>query len=301
LKNLFLFLIPTLIWGSTWYAIKFQLGVVDPVVSVVYRFFLAGMLLLGYCKIRGVNLKFSVKDHIRIIVQGVLLFGINYWLVYYAETFVPSGLVAIIFSTIVFMNSLNGYFFLKSKINIRVLTGGLLGIVGSWLLFDKELSNFTFANSSGVAILIAFVAAYFASLGNITSAYNQTKQIPVMQSNGFAMLYGAASMFLVALFLGKEFTFHFNFEYGISLFYLSVFGSIIAFGAYLTLIGNIGADRAAYVAVIAPVIALVISTVFENYQWSLISFAGALTVLVGNVIALTGKKHIKTKQEVVCE
>jgi len=301
LKNIFLFLIPTLIWGSTWYAIKFQLGVVDPVVSVVYRFFLAGILLLLYCKIKGVNLKFSFKDHIRIVIQGVLLFGINYWLVYYAETSVPSGLVAIIFSTIVFMNSLNGYFFLKSPINIRVLIGGLLGILGSWFLFYKELSGLTLSNSSGVAILIAFVAAYFASLGNITSAYNQTKQIPVMQSNGFAMLYGAVSMFLVAIFLGKEFTFHFTFSYGASLLYLSVFGSIIAFGAYLTLIGNIGADRAAYVAVIAPVIALIISTVFENYKWNLTSFAGALTVLAGNVIALTGKKHIKSKQEVVCE
>jgi len=301
LKNLFLFLIPTLIWGSTWLAIKFQLGNIDPLVSVVYRFALASVILLLFCKLRGINLKFSKKNHIYMFLQGILLFGINYWFVYLAEQSVPSGLVAIIFSTIVFMNSVNSKFFLKIKINMQVLIGGLLGIIGSGLLFYKELSTFSLSNNAGIAIGIAFISAYFASLGNITSAYNQSKNIPVMPSNGFAMFYGAMSMLVIALILGKEFSFQFSYNYTLSLLYLSIFGSIIAFGAYLTLIGNIGAGKAAYVAVIAPVIALILSTVFENYHWHLYSFIGATVILAGNLVALTGKKTKKIKQEIICE
>lgn len=300
MKNVFLFVVPTAIWGSTWLAIKFQLGDIDPIISVVYRFLIAGLLLLIYSKIKGVNLKFSKKVHYLMVLQGFLLFGINYWLVYVAEESVPSGLVAIIFSTIVFMNSINGKIFLKSQISNRVLIGGMLGIIGSGLLFYKELTSFTLSNKAGIAIGIAFISAYFASLGNIASAYNQKQKIPVMQSNGFAMIYGASIMFLVALILGKEFSFNFNLTYSLSLLYLSIFGSIIAFGAYLTLVGNIGADKAAYVAVIAPVIALILSTIFENYNWSLTSFFGSVVILAGNAIALT-KRKIKLQQEVVCE
>lgn len=200
MKNIFLFLIPTAVWGSTWLVIKFQLGTVDPIVSVVYRFFLAGIVLLLYCYFKKINLKFTKKHHLLMVLQGLLLFGINYWLVYVAEESVQSGLVAIIFSTIVFMNSLNGKIFLKTKISKTVLLGGFLGIVGSGLLFYKELINFTFSNKAGIAIGIAFISAYFASLGNITSAHNQKQKIPVMSSNGFAMIYGATSMLIVAIF-----------------------------------------------------------------------------------------------------
>lgn len=301
MKNIFLFLIPTAIWGSTWLVIKFQLGKVDPIVSVVYRFFLAGIILLLYCYFKKINLKFTKKHHLLMVLQGCLLFGINYWLVYVAEESVQSGLVAIIFSTIVFMNSLNGKIFLKTKISKTVLIGGFLGIVGSGFLFYKELIHFTFSNKAGIAIGLAFISAYFASMGNITSAHNQKQKIPVMSSNGFAMIYGATSMLIVAIILGKEFNFQFTYNYSLSLIYLAIFGSIIAFGTYLTLIGNIGADKAAYVAVIAPVIALILSTIFEDYHWSLTSFLGAIIILSGNLIVLTKRKTKVIKQEVIFE
>ena len=290
MKNTFLYIIPVLIWGSTWLTIKFQLGVVDPMVSVGYRFLLAGIILLSFCKLRGLNLKYSAKEHFFMALLGFFLFGVNYWLVYIAELEITSGLVAIVFSTIVFLNSVNGAIFLKSKINIKVISGGILGIIGVGLLFKDELLLLNLSSTGLVALMYAFISAYLASLGNIISAYNQKIKLPVMQTNGFSMMYGSLLMFAIVLILGKNFTFDISFSYIASLSYLVIFGSIIAFGAYLTLVGKIGADKAANATLAIPIIAMIFSTIFEGYNWTLFSFIGVSLVFVGNFIALKKKK-----------
>ncbi|MEO1254052.1 MAG: DMT family transporter, partial [Bacteroidota bacterium] len=134
-----LFIIPALIWGSTFYVIKFQLGVVDPTWSVSYRFILAGLLLLTFAKFKGLNLRFSLKDHRFIFLQGLLLFGLNYWLVYIAEEILVSALVAISFSMIIFLNILFGSLFLHRKTEKKVFLGAVIGVVGTVLLFRNEL------------------------------------------------------------------------------------------------------------------------------------------------------------------
>ena len=139
MKNFILFSIPSLIWGSTWLIIKFQLGVVDPVVSVFYRFFLAAIILFLYCRIVGLDLRYKSKDHFFIALQGFFLFGINYWLVYVAEIHLKSGLVAILFSLIIFLNIFNGAIFLRSPVRRRVLAGGALVIVGTAFVFQQDL------------------------------------------------------------------------------------------------------------------------------------------------------------------
>ena len=130
LKNLFLFLTSCLIWGSTWLIIKFQLGVVDPLVSVTYRFLLAGLILLIYSKLKKINLKYGLKDHFWLAMQGVFLFGINYWLVYLAEVNLTSALVAVVFSTLVFMNVINGLIFLRTPIKRHMSIGAVVGMSG---------------------------------------------------------------------------------------------------------------------------------------------------------------------------
>ncbi len=281
-----LFFIPALIWGSTWLVIKFQLGNVDPLVSVIYRFFLASIILLIYCKIRGLDMKFSKKDHLFLALQGNLLFGINYWVVYVAEQTIPSGIVALIFSSIVFLNSINSRIFLKVPIKKQLILAGIIGVGGLFLIIKEEITSFSFGDETLIAVLLAMSGAFLASLGNITSGYNQKRGIPVIQGNAYSMLYGGGVLFIVSLFLSKEFTFDFSFSYIASLVYLVVFGSIIAFTAYLTVLGKIGADRVAYVALIVPVIAMILSTIFEDYRWSIIPFIGVILVLIGNYIAL---------------
>ena len=181
MKNFILFSIPALIWGSTWLAIKYQLGVVDPLVSVSYRFLLAAIILFAYCSITGMNLRYSVKQHLFMALQGLLLFGVNYWLVYLAEVHFASGLVAVLFSTVIFFNIINGAVFLKSKIRLNVLLSSLLGFIGIILVFKDVLFGFTFSSVESSALLLAGISIVIASLGNITSAYNQKKNSPLFK------------------------------------------------------------------------------------------------------------------------
>jgi drug/metabolite transporter (DMT)-like permease len=290
LKNLILFSASSIIWGSTWLAIKFQLGLVDPIISVSYRFILASFILLLFCRISGLNLKYNVKEHLFIALQGFFLFGINYWLVYLAEIHLPSGLVAVIFSMIIFFNIFNGAIFLRSPIRLRVIAGAALGIVGIGLVFKQDLLSFSLASDNSLALVIAGLGALTASLGNIISGHNQKTNLPVIQTNAFGMMYGALFMLIIALIMGKHFSFEISYAYIGSLLYLSIFGSIIAFTCYLTLLGKIGADKAAYVTLIIPVIALILSTIFEEYTWTLYAFVGVALILIGNMLVFKKMK-----------
>ncbi|XWN36379.1 MAG: DMT family transporter [Balneola sp.] len=291
MKNLLLFITPVLIWGSTWYVIKFQVGNVDAMLSVAYRFGIAGVLMLIVCSLWKMKMNFTKKEHQFILLQGLLIFGFNYWLVYNSELYLTSGLVGLIFSLLVFLNIINGRIFLKTPFENKVIIGGFLGLIGTGMVFWEDLSHFSFTDGKIIGLCFAVGGTYLASLGNITSARNQKAGIPVIQSNAFGMVYGAIAMFVIAVILGKEIRFEVSQSYVFSLLYLAIFGSVIAFGAFMTLIGNIGASKAAYVSLVAPVIALTISTFLEDYTWSAISLSGAVMILIGNVIALRVSKN----------
>lgn len=285
------YLLTVLIWGSTWFAIKFQLGVVHESVSLVYRFGLAALLLLAWCQLRGVRMRFEPKEHLAMAAQGACLFSVNYLLFYWCTGLITSGLVAIIFSTVIVMNIINGAIFLGRRVQGIVLLGALVGLLGITLVFWHEIadSRVRSAAASGDVLAglgIGLLATFSASLGNILSARNQAKGLPVLQTNAFGMAYGTLLMVFYAGLTGQTFAFEWSLPYVSSLLYLSVFGSIIAFGAYLTLVGRIGADRAAYATVLFPLVALVISSLFEGYEWTPMALGGILLVLLGNVLVV---------------
>ena len=294
-KNWFLFLIATLIWGSTWFTIKFQLGNVNPILSVAYRSMLAGIILIIIAWISKFRLRFSAKDHFFLFLQGILMYGINYWMVYLAEQSLKSGLVAVIFSLMIFFIILFNRLLLKSPFKMSVLMGAILGVAGTALLFADELSHIGLQGELYTALSFSIVSMILAALGNVVSAYNLRSNIPVLQINAFGMLYGAVVLFIVALFRGIQFTFDFKYEYIFSLIYLAVFGSVIAFTAYTKLLHNIGPDRSGYVILITPVIAMLMSTIFENYIWQKSAFAGILLLIAGNFVVMKKKMVITVK------
>jgi drug/metabolite transporter (DMT)-like permease len=286
MPDLVLYLITVLIWGSTWLAITFQLGAVDPAVSIAYRFGLAAVLLILYARVRGLSLRFNLRQHAFIALQGLMLFSVNYILVYLAEGYLTSGLVAIIFSMVVILNMLFGALLLGDKIHARVVVGALLGLSGLAMIFWPELKRFAFDSQRTLGLLMAGVGSVSASLGNITSARNQRHGLPVIQVNAIGMAYGTLFMVLLVLLRGAPLRFEISTGYILSLLYLAIFGSVIAFGTYLTLLGRIGPGRAAYVTVLFPVIALLLSTLFEGLSWTPAGGIGALLVLAGNVLVL---------------
>lgn len=245
-----------MIWGTTWLAIKFQLGSVDPMVSVLYRFVAAAMILIFYCKLLGLRMRFQLKDH-------------------------------------VFMNMINGALLMGSPIRLSVVVGGGVGIVGIVFVFWPEISAFSLSDKAAIGVLLAAVSTFMASLGNIISARHQKYDLPVIQTNAYGMAYGAVIMGIIAIASGRRFGFEMTFPYVSSLSFLSLFGTVIAFGSYLKLIGKIGADRAAYATMLFSIVALAISTVYEGYQWSAHNIIGMVLVLIGNALVLNKKALLK--------
>jgi len=291
MQNTLLYLVTVFIWGSTWLAITYQLGVVPPEWSVAYRFFLAAALLFIYSKLRGLQLRFTLREQFFIALQGLLLFSANYILVYYSELYITSGMVSVLFSSIIVFNVFFGALLLRSPVRGRVLLGSLVGISGLALIFWPEMQGVDLQGTRLLGLGLALLSALSASLGNIVSARNQQNRLPVIQTNAYGMLYGAILTSVVALLRGAPLAFDGSAGYLGSLFYLALFGSVIAFGSYLTLLGRIGADRAAYVTVLFPVIALLLSALFENLQLDWVQFSGFALVILGNGLVVNWRQQ----------
>ena len=291
MSTLNLYALTTLIWGSTWLAITFQLGNVSPAVSVVWRFALSALVLLVYALWRKMPLGFSVRDHLWMAVQGFFMFGLSYVCVYLAEGSLTSGLVAVVFSVIVFWNIIGMRLLFSAPVNPATLFAALLGVAGVVLVFWSEIASFSASGEAVRGLMFALVGTVAASLGNMTALRNQKHMIPVVPLMGWAMFYGTILIAAYAAASGAEFSFEWTFPYVASLVYLALFGSVLAFGFYLTLIKRIGADRASYIGAAVPVVALLLSTLFEDLQWQVPMVIGVMLCIAGNVLILRGSER----------
>jgi drug/metabolite transporter (DMT)-like permease len=219
-------------------------------------------------------------------LQGFSLFGLSYCGSYLATVYMTSGLVAVVFSTILMWNILNLRIFIGQPVAWRAFWGGVLGLSGICIVFWKDLAAFT-ATRGLIGLLIALAGAYLASIGNVVGARNAKKGLPVTQANAFGMGYGGLLTLFIHFAMGGTLTMDWSIGYLGPMLYLTLFGSIAAFGCYMLLISRIGADYAAYVTLLMPIIALVLSTLYEGYHWSVNAFAGVTLVLMGNLIILT--------------
>jgi len=285
-SNTFLYAVTVLIWGSTWLAIEYQLGVVEPEVSLVYRYSLASLVLFIWCKIRGLRLIFKVKDHIYFVFLGLFLFCLKYVLAYRAQIDITSALAAIGFSTMLWINIILSRVLFGTKATSRVLLGAGLGIVGIVVLFAPQIQTISLSDGVFFGSILALTGAFLASCGNMVSQAAQKRSLPVIESNTWSMFYGTILTAIVAVASGHELTFDATFTYITSLAYLAIFGSVVAFGAYLTLLGRIGAHKAGYATVMFPVVALILSMMFEGLQLDLSIIFGTTLVLLGNLLVL---------------
>jgi len=286
LINFLLYATATLIWGSTWLGIKLQLTQVPPILSVSYRFCLASLILLVFCLITHKRLRFSLRDQFFMAIQGVTLFGLGYCMSYLATSYMTSGLVSVVYTTILMWNILNLKLFMRQPVAWRAFWGGILGLSGICIVFWHDLSSLT-ATKGVIGLGMALLGAYLTSFGNIVGARNAKAGIPVTQANVYGMAYGGLLTLGIHFAGGGSLVMDWSFGYLGPMLYLTFFGSIIAFGCYMLLIGRIGAEYAAYVTLLMPVIALMLSTFFEAYHWSMSSGLGVMIVLIGNLVTLT--------------
>ena len=287
MTNFLLYVLTVAVWGSSWLGIKYQLGVVAPEASVVYRFAIAAALLLLFCLAARRPMRFSIRDHALMALQGLFLFSTNYVLIYLGTQHLTSGLVAVLFSTVVVMNILLGALFFGAAVRGRVVLGAAIGLPGIALVFWPELAAFDLSRDGTLGLVLTLAGTLSASLGMLTSAHNQKKGLPVVQTNAYGITYGTVLMLAYCLVAGTPFGFDPSAIYVGSLVFLALFATVIAFWSYLSLIGRIGADRASYASVLFPIVALGLSTVYEDFQWTTGAALGIVLVLVGNALVLT--------------
>jgi len=289
LGNLRLFVACVTIWGTTWLAIKYQLGRVAPEASVSYRFFLASFLIACYCRIRRMPLALPARQHLWVALFGVLLFGVSYVFVYYAERHVVSGLVAVGYSASPLLGALGMRLFFGVRISRRVALGSVMGMAGIVLVFWPEFSKLHGDGDTALGAMFTVAAVVLSALGTLTAHRNNEAKLPLLQTMSWGMFYGALFALVVTLASGKALTFEPTPGYVLSLLYLSVLGSVVAFAAYLTLVRNVGAARAGYTGVMVPIVALVVSAAFEGFHWTMLTWAGIAVSVGGNVIILRRK------------
>jgi drug/metabolite transporter (DMT)-like permease len=285
-----LYVSTVLIWGSTWFAITFQLGTVDALVSIAHRMALSAVLTLLIIALRRGSPGLELRYHPRILLLGLFLFSCNYLFVYAGTALLSSGLVAVVFSSMVVLNAIGGALFLGDRLRPAVLLGGAIGMLGMGLLFWPELESLSWEDERLRGLLVCLLGTLCASAGNMVAAGNIRRGLPVLACNCWGMIYGALVLYLAALLLGVPIRVDWRPDYLWSLLYLALFGTVLAFWAYISLIGRIGADRAAYTTLLFPVVALMLSSYLEDYRWSLWSLCGLALVLTGNWLAMRGTR-----------
>lgn len=285
-SDLALFLLCVAIWSSTWIAITLQLGHVEPEASVFYRFLLASILLFGWCRLRGLELRFSLRQHLALAFQGTLMFGVSYLFVYHAETLVASGLVALGFSATPVVNMLGARLAFGTPMSRRVAFGSALGVAGILFVFAPEMAAAAGDARTLRGACYTGLAVLTSAAGSLSASRNARIGVPVWQAMAWGMLSGSTCSLLVTLLSGKSLAFEWSVRYVASLLYLAVFGSVIAFAAYLTLLQRIGPARTGYVGVAIPITALMISALFEGFTWRWETWVGIVLAIAGNALIL---------------
>jgi drug/metabolite transporter (DMT)-like permease len=281
-----LFAIAVLIWSTTWHAILYQLAHTTPEVGVTLRFALAGALILGWAAWRGDRVRCTPREHALLALQGVFMYSLAYLAVYHAERHVPTGLVAVGYSASPLVNGIGAWLLWRTAIGVRFLAGGVLCIAGVSLIFWPEFERVTDGTATARGATFTVAAVLLSAVGSLAASRNTVHRLPFWPALGWGMAYGAALSCVVTLASGQSFTFPAVPSWWLSLAYLSLAGSVIAFACYLALQQRVGPGPASGIGVMTPVLALVISTLLEGFRPSLLTWLGAALAVLGNVLIL---------------
>ena len=284
-----LFAIAVAIWSTTWHAILYQLERTPPEAGVALRFALAGVLALGFAAWRGDRLGCTAAEHARIALQGVFMYSLAYLCVYHAEKHVPSGLVAIGYSASPLVNGVAAWLLWRSALTPRFLLGGVLCVVGVAMIFAPEFAHVKDGDATLRGALFTVGAVALSAIGSLLASRNAAHRLPFWPTIGWGMVYSALLSALVAAATGQSLALPWPMAapaWWLSLAYLAIAGSVIAFACYLTLQQRVGPGAASTVGVMTPVLALVISALFEGFRPVALTWAGVALAVSGNVLIL---------------
>lgn len=285
-----LYALTVVAWSASWFAIALQVGTVSNEVNLVWRFAIATALMFGWVVLSGRRIRFPAADHLRFAALGVLIFSSNFLFFYYGALYLVSGLLSVVFSLASVINMALAALVMRERPSARILLGGLAGFAGIALMFLPEMGEGGFSGRTLTGLAFCLAGTLSFCLGNLVSASCQRRGLPIVSMNAWGMLYGTLWCGFLAVVLGRPFVIEPTVSYLGSLVFLAVISTVVAFAAYLTLLGRIGGARAGYATVIFPIFALLISTGLEGYRWTLYAIAGMALVAIGNVLVIRGRR-----------
>ncbi|MBZ6379323.1 EamA family transporter [Pacificimonas flava] len=292
-RQLLLLAIPTFVWGTTWYVIKTQLGVVPVEWSVAYRFIVASVIMFAIAAIRRRSLAFPPRAHIFFLGVGLFQFFANFNFVYQASEVVTSGLIAVAFALLIVPNAVLAWIFFRHRVDRNFIAGAAMGIVGVSLLFRQEIAALSGGPELGWGLAMTVLAVLSASAANVMQASPFIRSYAMTSMLAWAMLYGAIFDVGAAWLVAGPPVIELTPVYIGGVVYLAVFASAIAFVVYFNVIREVGPARAAYSGVIVPFVAMAISTALEGYVWTLPAIIGAILTVSGLLIALGARNKVR--------
>ncbi|MEA3064397.1 MAG: hypothetical protein QOJ27_836, partial [Sphingomonadales bacterium] len=282
-----------LIWSSTWIVIKDQLGVVPPSWSVTYRFVVAAAAMFVWAAASGATLRIGRRGHLLAALFGIPQFCLNFNFVYAAEHHVTSGLVATVFALLMVPNSALAWLFLKQRATWSFVAGSAVACAGVALLFVQEIrSSPVPAGQILLGIGLTVLGVLSASAANIMQASRRLSAWPLASLLAWGMVYGILANALLALAVAGPPVIEARPTYWLGLFYLGLFASALAFPFYFGVVRAVGPGKAAYSSVLVPILAMLLSTLFEGYRWSPLAAAGGILAFAGLIIALRSRAAI---------
>jgi drug/metabolite transporter (DMT)-like permease len=287
--HLLLYLTVVLVWGSTWYAIRIQVSYLPAELSVFYRALLASLILGSFCKLKGWNLRFKAKDHVFLCLMGLSMFSMHFLFVYEAVHYVASGVVAVLTSSASFLNIFHNFIFFKIRPRPSTLLASFMGITGVVLFFLEDCTALAYQSQAGKGIVLGAIGGLIFSFGGVIVKRNTNAHIPIIPAMAWGLVYASLALLVYLIFTATPLSFPSALPYWLSLLYLVLFGSVLAFFCYFELIKAKGPEMAGYVGVVAPLVALFISHFFEGYRLSIQHLGGLVLVLGGNILMLKTK------------
>ena len=276
----------SVVWGTTWFAITMQLGVVPPAVSIVYRFGLAALLLLGWLALRRQPMRLTRAQHVAVFAQGLFTFTLQYGLVYMAEARIASAVVAVAFAGSAYVNLVLFRLALGQRAARGAWAGAALGLLGVAALSWDELARASFDARAIAGVAMAAGAVLLAAIGSLAAYRAQRLEAPLTAATGWAMAYGTGVTALFVIATGTPWRFEATAEYVGSLLYLSVFGSVLTFLVFFGLARRRGFGFAAYIGAMTPPIAMGVSALFEEARFGWAAALGLVLVLAGQALLI---------------
>jgi drug/metabolite transporter (DMT)-like permease len=290
LRTVLAFLTIYIVWGSTFVAIRIAVEQIPPLFAAGVRFFAAGLILYAYSRLRGLS-HLTRLEWRNIAFLSILIFVLDYSALFWAEKYVPSGIASVLAATIPLTTvALEVFVLHRQPFQWQLLLAVLLGFCGvSVLMLQGNDQQFPI-----LPCLAILAGSTSWAIGSVLTRSLQLPQSKVLTA-GAEMLSGGAILLILSACAGEMRPFpHISVRVVVALLYLILFGSVLGFTAYMTLLGCMPATRVASYAYVNPVVAVALGYLIANETITWRMALGAVLVLISVGLTLQRKPPVRT-------